>query len=155
MLAEIPFINQRGKTVAKYAFLSWFGGSFYITCEVFYRGRSHWSMFVLAAFIFVVCDLMNEVWSWDTSMVTQVFIGTCLATLMEFIFGCIFNIWLGLCIWDYSSLPGNILGQICPQFTCLWVIAITVAIVLGDVIRWRFYGEERPRYRIGKKIFYI
>ena len=39
------------------------------------------------------------------------------------------------------------MGQICPQFTLLWVVIVVVAIVLDDVIRWRFFGEEKPRYR--------
>ena len=34
---------------AKYAFLAWFGGSFYVTLEVFWRARSHWTTFVMAA----------------------------------------------------------------------------------------------------------
>ena len=35
-----------------------------------------------------------------------------------------------------------------PQFTLLWVGIAAVAVVLDDVIRWRFFGEERPHYRL-------
>ena len=36
-------------TMYKYAFLAWVGGSTYVTVEVFFRARSHWTMFVVAA----------------------------------------------------------------------------------------------------------
>ena len=39
--------------VAKYTYLAWFGGSLYVTLEVFWRSRSHWTMFVLAALLFL------------------------------------------------------------------------------------------------------
>ena len=130
---------------AKYAFLAWFGGSFYVTLEVFWRARSHWTMFVMAAVVFIILGLMNEVWSWN--LLTQTIAGTALATAAELVTGCIVNLWLGWDVWDYSHLPGNFMGQICPQFTLLWVVIVVVAIVLDDVIRWRFFGEEKPRYR--------
>ena len=134
------------KQAAKYAFLAWFGGSFYVTLEVFWRGRSHWSMFVLAAVVFIIIGLLNEVWSWN--LLTQTIAGTLIATAAEFATGCIVNLWFGWDVWDYSYMPGNIMGQICPQFTLLWVVIVVVAIVLDDVIRWRFFGEEKPHYTI-------
>ena len=39
---------------AKYTYLAWFGGSLYVTLEVFWRSRSHWTMFLLAAFLFLI-----------------------------------------------------------------------------------------------------
>ena len=74
--------------------------------------------------------------------------GALIATAAEFVTGCVVNLWLGWGVWDYSALPGNLLGQICPQFTLLWVGIAAVAVVLDDVIRWRFFGEERPHYRL-------
>lgn len=72
-------------------------------------------------------------------------------TAIEFIFGLILNVWLGLNMWDYSNMPGNILGQICPQFMVLWFFLSAVGIILDDVIRWRFFGEEKPHYHLFKK----
>ena len=31
------------RQAAKYVYLAWFGGSLYVTLEVFWRGRSHWT----------------------------------------------------------------------------------------------------------------
>ena len=131
--------------IVKYAFLAWFGGSFYVTLEVFWRARSHWTMFVMAAMVFIILGLLNEVWNWN--IVTQTIAGTVIATIAEFITGCIVNLRLGWGVWDYSHMPGNFMGQICPQFTLLWVVIVVVAIVLDDIIRWRFFGEEKPRYK--------
>ncbi len=136
------------KNSCKYLFLMWFGGSAYVTFEVFARQRSHVSMFLLAGFIFIVVGLLNELWDWDTSLIAQIIVGTCIATLGEFLCGCVVNIWLQLNIWDYSGQWGNILGQICPLFTLIWVPLILLAIILDDVLRWKFFGEEKPHYRI-------
>lgn len=130
--------------LAKYCFLMWFGGSFYVTLEVFWRERSHWTMFVMAGLVFIILGLLNELWNWN--LLSQTIAGTCIATAIEFITGCIVNLQLGWNVWDYSHMPGNIMGQICPQFTLLWVLVVVMAIVIDDMIRWQFFGEEKPKY---------
>lgn len=134
--------------LVKYVFLAWFGGSTYCALEVLWRGYSHWTMLVLAAVVFIIVGLLNEVWSWQTSLALQVAAGMALATALEFITGCIVNLWLGWDVWDYSDMPGNLMGQICPQYTLLWAALVLVAILLDDYIRWRFFGEEKPHYTL-------
>ena len=128
----------------KCAFLFWFGGSTYVTFEVFFRGYSHWTMFVLSGVLFVFIDLLNEVWSWN--ILTQTLFSLFVVTAAELVSGLILNKWLCLNIWDYSDMPFNLFGQICFPFTLLWIPLILLAIILGDVIRWRFFGEEKPCY---------
>lgn len=65
--------------------------------------------------------------------------------------GLILNVWLGLNMWDYSNMPGNILGQICPQFTLLWFFLSAFGIFLDDLIRWLLFGEEKPHYHLFRK----
>lgn len=132
----------------KYLFLFWFGGSTYVTLEVLWRGYSHWTMLLLAGIVFIILGLLNEIWDWNDSLVKQVVVGTTVATVLEFITGCIVNLWLGWNVWDYTGIPGNILGQVCFPFTILWAIISLVAIVIDDVIRWKFFGEEEPRYKL-------
>ena len=135
------------RQIAKYAFLVWFGGSTYVTLEVFWRARSHWTMFVLAAVVFIMIGLLNEIWAkWN--LLVQTLVGTGIATVLEFITGLVVNVILRWNVWDYSNLPGNIMGQICPQFMILWALIVVVAIVLDDVIRWKFFDEEKPHYTI-------
>ena len=134
------------RQAAKYAFLAWFGGSTYVTLEVFWRARSHWTMFVLAAALFVLIGLLNEVWSWN--LLTQAVAGALIATAAEFVTGCVVNLWLGWDVWDYSAMPGNILGQICPQYFLLWLPVSLAGILLDDWLRYWWWGEERPHYRL-------
>ena len=105
-------------------------------------------MFLLAAVLFIALDLLNEIWSWN--ILTQCIVGAVIATLAEFFTGCVVNLWLGWNVWDYSDMWGNVLGQICPAFSLLWVFMSAVAIVLADVIRWKFFGEEKPHYYLTK-----
>ena len=141
------------KQLSKYAFLFWFGGSFYVTLEVLCRERSHWTMLVLAGLVFIAIGLLNQIWGWETGLIKQVLVGTTIATIGEFITGCIVNLWLGWNVWSYENLPGNILGQICPQFIILWIPISLLAIILDDTIRWKFFNEENPRYWIGNHCF--
>ena len=69
-------------------------------------------------------------------------------TLAELAAGLLLNVWLGLGIWDYSRMPGNLWGQVCPQFAALWVPLSAAAIVLDDWLRHWLWGEERPRYKL-------
>ena len=119
--------NKILSLIIKYCILFWIGGSTYVTIEVLYRSRSHISMFLLAGIIFILCGLLNEIWEWTTPLFLQVFIGTLIALFGEFITGCVVNLWLNLNIWDYSELPFNLLGQICPQFAIIWMPLIFIA----------------------------
>lgn len=105
-------------------------------------------MLILAGFVFIVIGLLNEIWNWSTSFILQVVAGTAVATASELLTGIIVNLWLGWNIWDYSGIPGNFMGQICPQFIVLWLFISAIAIVLDDAIRWKFFGEEKPYYSI-------
>ena len=82
--------------------------------------------------------------SWASGVIVAVII----ATILEFITGIIVNIILKWNIWDYSNMFGNILGQICPLFTILWFFVSIIAIITDDLIRWKFFNEEKPKYKI-------
>lgn len=105
-------------------------------------------MGLLAGLVFIAIGLLNKVWGWETSLILQIIVGTAISTTGEFVTGCIVNLWFGLDVWDYSNMWGNILGQICPQFIALWIPIVLLAIVLDDIIRWRFFGEEKPTYTL-------
>ena len=137
------------KLISKYSFLFDAGGVLYVLIQLAWRGRSHWTMFVLGGLCFVYLGLINEVLHWDTPLWQQVWIGAVGITALEFLTGCVVNLWLGWGVWNYSGIPGNILGQICPQYTVLWMPVSLAGIILDDWIRYRAFDEERPRYNIG------
>lgn len=132
----------------KYLALTSVGGLLYVVLELVWRGRSHWTMLLLGGICFMALGLINEVLPWDMPMWKQILIGVAIVTALEFITGCIVNLWLGWNIWDYSGLSGNILGQICPQYCLMWLPVSLAGIVLDDWLRYWWWGEERPRYRI-------
>jgi len=136
------------KQAFKYLFLWLVGGLIYIGMELVFRGRSHWTMLVLGGICFVILGLINQVIPWEMPLYQQILIGDLIVTVFEFITGCIVNIWLGWGIWDYSHLPGNIMGQICPLFCAIWLPVCLAGVVLDDWLRYWLFGEERPHYRI-------
>ena len=135
------------KLMLKYLFLFVLGGSAYVGIEILYRGYSHISMFIVGGACFIFIGLINEVLDWETPVELQILYGLLFTLALEFISGCILNLWLGLGIWDYSNLPFNILGQICLPFAILWIPVIFVGIVLDDFVRYKIFKEEKPRYR--------
>lgn len=124
------------------------GGLLYALIEMAFRGRSHWTMFLVGGLCFWLIGLINEVISWEMLFWKQCIIGAMIVTAVEFISGCIINLWLGWNVWDYSNMPFNALGQICLPFSLLWILLSAVAIVLDDYLRYWMYGEEKPRYKL-------
>lgn len=136
------------------------GGRVYTWIEILWRGRTHWTMFVLGGACFVIMGLLNErkiPWHW--CLVRQSFVSAVIITAFEFVTGCIVNRWFGWSVWDYSGLPLNLCGQICLYFFLLWIPLSAVGIVLDDWIRYLIYiglhaklpwmqERERPHYRI-------
>ena len=108
-------------------------GGIYLLIELAWRGHTHWTMLPLAAVIFVCAGVLDEV-ERPPSIWQQVILGTTIATAFEFVAGAILNIWLGLGVWDYSNLPGNLMGQICPQFTIAWAVLMIVSIRLENLM---------------------
>ena len=133
--------------IKKYEFLFFVGATIYVVIEKLYRGYSHWTMFLLGGICFIPLGLINEVLPWDMPLLLQMFIGGMIITVLEFITGCIVNLWLGWNVWDYSELPFNLWGQISLFSSIVWVGLSLVGIVLDDFIRWKFFDEEKPHYR--------
>mgnify|MGYP005759570649 FL=1 len=132
----------------KYIALGITGGLLYILIETAWRGYSHWTMFVLGGICFLALGLINEVLSWEMPLWQQMLLGACIVTVLEFLTGCIVNLWLGWDVWDYTGMSGNILGQICPQYFILWLPVSLAGIILDDWLRYWWWGEERPRYKL-------
>ena len=135
------------KIFIKYLILFLLGGYVYYGIEILWRGYSHYSMIICGGICFIYAGLQNEQVEWDYPFWKQVLRVEAFILSAEFITGCIVNLWLGLDVWDYSDLPGNILGQTCPQFALLFLPLSAIAIVVDDFIRWKWFGEEKPRYK--------
>lgn len=124
------------------------GGVVYITIEVLWRGHSHWTMFLVGGICFILVGQINELFTFGMPLVYQMALGACIITQVEFISGCFINLWLGWNVWDYSDMPFNVYGQICLPYMGLWFLLSAPAIILDDYLRYWWFGEEKPKYRI-------
>lgn len=132
----------------KYILLFFIGGFAYCGIELIFRGYSHISMLIAGGICFVLIGLLNEIFPYKVSIISQMFISSIIITVVEFISGYIVNILLGLNVWDYSDLPYNFLGQICLLFSNIWFVLSLPAILLDDYLKYFLLGEERPSYKI-------
>ena len=123
------------------------GGLIYYMIEMVYRGYSHWTMFLVGGLCFWMIGLINEIIPWEMSFWKQCLIGALIVTAIEFVSGCIINLWLGWNVWDYSEMPLNIMGQVCLPFSIAWVFISACAIILDDYLRYWLYEEEKPKYK--------
>ena len=135
------------KHFAKYLILLFIGGSAYYGIEVLARGFSHWTMFLVGGTCFILIGIINEITP-KMPLIRQMFLSAIIITAIEFISGCILNLWLGWNVWDYSDEFGNILGQIRVKHSIYWFLLSSIGIVLDDYIRYFLFGEEKPKYTI-------
>ena len=119
------------------------GGACYACIELAYRGRTHWTMFVLGGLLFVLIGWLGR--RGGMPLIAQAALGAAAVTLSELAAGVVLNLWLELDIWDYSGLPCNILGQICLPYTLLWVLLSGAAVLLDRWLRRRMWGEPCRR----------
>lgn len=143
--------NKLGKWV--FSMLLWvFGGTLYFFIEVAWKTLSgkpegiSWTMLLLAMFLCIPLERFGCELPWAMGLLEQACICTIAITTAEFAAGCVLNLWLGLGIWDYSTMPFNLFGQICLPFMLLWLFLSMFAIVLFDWMRYVVQGGERPFY---------
>lgn len=80
-------------SVCKTAILFVFGGLAYFGLEVLFRGHSHWTMFVLGGFLFLILGELNEgLLEWDTPLIWQGVLGSAIVTGAELVTGMILNV---------------------------------------------------------------
>ncbi len=113
------------------------GGMVYFAIEGLWRipqgGWANVAMLFVGGICFVLVGGINQIHAFfKLSMRWQASIGAVIVLAVEYIAGLILNVWLGMGIWDYSSLPLNVHGQICLPFAVLWFLLMPFAIWLED-----------------------
>lgn len=82
------------------------GGLLYGLLEIVWRGWTHWSMILCGGLCFTLMYLISAA---DIALIQKWILSAAAITTVEFLTGCIVNLRLGWQIWDYSSLPYNLL----------------------------------------------
>ena len=96
------------------------GAAAYGLMEVLYRGHTHWTMVITGgACVLIFYCMLGQLMAMP--LVLAAFTGAAIITALEFLVGMVVNRLLGWQVWDYSTLPGNVMGQICPKFSAAWM----------------------------------
>ena len=119
-----------GKKVLDRALVFGTGASFYSLLETIWRGHTHWSMSLTGGLVLLTvytAERRTHHTLWRRCLRSAGII-----TAYEFVVGCLVNLRLGWQVWDYSSQPGNVLGQVCPLFCFLWLmLSLPVLLLCG------------------------
>lgn len=146
-------MTRWSKPVLSMLLWTW-GAAVYFFLEVAYKSltghpeRISWTMLAVALILCIPVERCGAELPWGCPLWLQALACAALVTAVEFVTGLVLNRWLGLGVWDYSHLWGNLWGQICPQFTALWWGLCLLFIPVFDWLRWAVEGEERPHYTI-------
>ncbi|MDY3690834.1 MAG: hypothetical protein SO072_02570 [Dysosmobacter sp.] len=141
------------KAVLSVLLWTW-AGAVYFFLEVAWktlRGEPEaisWTMFLLAIILAIPLERFGAELPWEMPLVLQALICGTAITGAELAAGLVLNVWLRMDVWDYSHMPGNLWGQVCPQFWALWCVLSVGAIVALDWVRYAVEGGDRPHYRM-------
>ena len=120
------------------------GGGLYNIIEICWRGYTHWSMFVVGGLCFPIIGWIHTHLK-KMHLINRCFLCSVAITAIEFISGCVVNLWLKMNVWDYSYLPMNLLGQICLIYSVLWGLLSIVAIPIYKYLCRLFGGASQKK----------
>ena len=101
-------------------------------------------MFLVGGYLGLAVGLYSNIKKRYVKYPFDVLVGASLITFIEFVSGCILNLWLGFNIWDYSKSAFNLLGQIDYIHSICWILITPLIFWLDDVIRHYMFNEHRP-----------
>ena len=100
-------------------------------------------MFMDGGVCFVLIGLLNEI-APGLPLSVQAMLGAAIISTSEMLVGLVVNRWLGLGVWDYSGVRGNLLGQVCLPFFTAWMPLSAFAAVADDFLRLLVFHEPFP-----------
>lgn len=122
------------------------GGAGYVGLELVWRGYSHGSMFIAGGTCFLLLGRLNRAEP-RLPFFLRALAGSGIITMVELGTGLLVN--RDYRVWDYRSLPGNYLGQICPVYALLWIPVAAGALWLYDRMEGLLDGMEKRFPRPG------
>lgn len=67
--------------------------------------------------LFYIAERMKK-----APLLKKCLLGAVIITVIEFIFGVVFNIIFHMNVWNYENTPFNLFGQICLPYSILWFL---------------------------------
>lgn len=131
----------------KNAVIFYLGGMLYTLLELLWRGWSHGSMFVVGGLCFLMICAVGRGFP-QMPLFMQAVMCALGVTAVELVSGLIINKLMNLNVWDYSTMPYNVFGQVCVGYFFLWFLVSIVGIVAAAAIRRGLFGEETGKMRL-------
>lgn len=122
--------------LSQYTFAFLMGYFIYSLIEIINRGYTHWTMALTGGLVLTILYAVNS--RRTMTLIKSCFIGAVIITSIEFTVGVFDNIIMRWNVWDYSDMPFNILGQICPHFSLYWFLLCIPSYYLCMIIRKKF-----------------
>ncbi|MCM1007123.1 MAG: putative ABC transporter permease [Ruminococcus flavefaciens] len=122
--------------LSQYTFAFLMGYFIYSLIEIINRGYTHWTMALTGGLVLTILYAVNS--RRTMTLIKSCFIGAVIITSIEFTVGVFDNIIMRWNVWDYSDMPFNILGQICPHFSLYWFLLCIPSYYLCMLIRKKF-----------------
>jgi uncharacterized membrane protein len=122
----------------KKTLLFYLGGMIYTGIELLWRGRSHWSMFLLGGTCFLG---LGQVRKLPIRPTLRILLAALMVTVLELATGLAVN--REYRVWDYRRMPLNFRGQICLPFFFLWMPLCMVGMwVYGWLDKWLTFSVD-------------
>lgn len=137
-------MDRTKRTLILYTVIFLLGGCLYCALEIVFRQYTHISMFFAGGLCLFLIALTDELTP-KMRFFPKILICGLIITAVEFIFGIALNIILKLNVWDYRTEPYNLLGQICPSFSVIWVLVSALAVPLVRLTGSLFDGKEEKK----------
>ena len=110
--------NTIGVIVLEFLLVYIIGAGLYGLLEVIWRGWTHWTMLLCGGACFT---LMYIISGSTLPLLMKCLLSALVISTVEFSAGYLVNITFGWHVWDYSDRAFNILGQVCPLFSLIWL----------------------------------
>ena len=131
------------------------GGLGYIVIENIWLGYSHITMFFAGGLSFLCIEIMDIRLGKSINTFSKCILGSSIITTIEFVFGCIFNLYYKMNVWDYSHLPFNLFGQISLVFSFLWCLLTLPVLWIGKGVRRILFREGGKKLRPAFRTFHF
>ena len=121
------------------------GGIGYVIIELLWRGHSHWTMAICGGLCFLFIYLFEQKRA-DAFLWKKCLFGCLIITAVEFITGCTVNLFFKMNVWDYSNMPFNLLGQICIEYSFLWLLLSAPVFLAAKTVKKYIFpnNENQP-----------
>lgn len=129
------------KILIYYSILFLIGFFGYGLLEIVWRGYTHPTMGLAGGLSLCFLSIINEKLK-QLKLIYKAILGGLFITTIEFLIGILMNVGLKSQIWDYSTMPFNLFGQICLSFSVLWCALSIPMMWLTTIIRRYIFRQN-------------